>query len=187
MIHVHTHMNQCLHMQFQNKFNSCTVQTIQTYPAVTVNILLNTFVTLGFNLCSRSWQRLRKSQEQYRTANPALSGTSIDSLHSGAVNSSAVSSPERGHAKVWTEGGGAARYRSSVQGVWTASLFTVQSVYSLGTAHSPKCYYTPLYCDSVVRTGGYCVLCTCTGFKYGMVGSLRATAEDFIVWMRCIF
>lgn len=71
-----THMTQCLHMKFQNRFNSFEIQTTQMYPAMTfisfslnLNILLNTFVTLDFNLCSQSWQLLQKSQEQYRTAN----------------------------------------------------------------------------------------------------------------------
>lgn len=142
------------------------------------------------SICAVRPRSFYKSQRngtgQLRHIKPALSGTSICSLHSTAVKSSAVSSPERRHIKVLDGRRGPARYRSSVQGVWTASIVTVQSVYSRGTVHSPKCYYTRLCCDSIVRTQDYLVPWACAGLNSKWLVHWEPTPKENEVSIYCI-
>lgn len=70
--------------------------------------LINLSLNILQNACDaqlgRFYKRPKNSKGQLRHVQPPLSGIPIHFLCSMAVNSSAVSSTEQGHIKVWTEG-----------------------------------------------------------------------------------
>lgn len=117
------------------------------------NILLNVSAAVAF---SRQAPHFKSQKDRDGTAEAKKKikrEFHLPSVQRGSESRTAASSPERG------------RYRCSVQGVWTASVFTEQSVYSRRTAHSPECYYTPPSFDSTAMTQECHVLCSCAGSK----------------------